>query len=70
MRGIITRLIPAQGFGFIRGDDGLSHFLHAKECAGGPATFDLLREGQTVEFETYMGPKGPRARDTQHVDPH
>lgn len=45
--GYIYRLLLDKGYGFIRGEDGLHRFFHAKDVAG---TFDLLKEGQHVEF--------------------
>jgi cold shock CspA family protein len=49
MTGPIIRLLPNKGYGFVRGDDGLTYFMHAKEVVP-RADFDRLREGQNVEF--------------------
>lgn len=50
MKGPIIRLFPNRGFGFVRGTDGLTYFLHAKEVKP-RADFDLLAEGHEVEFD-------------------
>jgi len=49
MKGTITRLVPNRGFGFVRGEDGLPRFMHAKAVVP-PHDFDVMREGQEVEF--------------------
>lgn len=50
MRGTIIRLLPNKGYGFIRGDDGISRFGHARSFVD-PLAFDAAREGQAVEFD-------------------
>jgi cold shock CspA family protein len=59
MKGVVTRVIKSRGFAFVRGDDEISYFLHASELQ--PPAFDLLREGQAVEFTPGENGKGPRA---------
>jgi len=49
MRGTIIRLLPNRGFCFIRGDDNISRFGHARAFTH-PLDFDQAREGQAVEF--------------------
>lgn len=46
VQGIVTKLLPSKGFGFLRGDDGQSRFIPA---ASSPK-FDELREGKSVTF--------------------
>ena len=58
-KGTIARLIRDRGYGFIATEDGKDIFFHRTGLRG--LTFDSLREGQSVEFETEEGPKGPRA---------
>ena len=60
MRGTIIRVIPNQGYCFIRGDDNLSRFGHARAFKD-PIEFDRAREGQGVEFEPITD-QGPNAR--------
>src|SRR6476660_35636 len=48
--GTIARLLIDKGFGFIRDEAGIEHFFHRSSVRG--AVFELLREGQRVEFTT------------------
>ena len=57
--GTIHRLVRDRGFGFIKSDDGQDFFFHRSELQG--VTFDLLKEGQSVEFDKGQSPKGPKA---------
>jgi CspA family cold shock protein len=57
--GSIKRLVKDRGFGFIKSDDSaIEFFFHRSETI---ENFDLLREGDSVEFEIAPSPKGPRA---------
>jgi cold shock CspA family protein len=49
MTGTIIRLMPNKGYCFIRGDDGVSRFGHARAFVD-PLAFDLAREGQAVRY--------------------
>jgi len=64
-QGVIKKLISEKGFGFIAGDDG-ELFFHHSAVEGG--SFEMLQEGQTVEFAVGSGPKGPRAESVRVVD--
>lgn len=57
--GVIRRLVKDRGFGFIKVDDGQELFFHRSELRD--TTFELLKEGESVEFEKGEGPKGPKA---------
>src|SRR6201999_578253 len=57
--GTIARLLIDKGFGFIRDEGGVEHFFHRSAVRG--AVFELLREGQRVEFSIEESQKGPRA---------
>jgi cold shock CspA family protein len=65
--GTVTRLLPEQGFGWIRGDaaegeTGEDYFFHARAVRG--AGFDeneKFFEGARVRFIATDSPKGPRA---------
>ena len=46
--GTIARLLIDKGFGFIRDEGGIEHFFHRSSVRS--AVFELLREGQSVEF--------------------
>ncbi len=64
--GTIARLLIDKGFGFIRDDAGVEHFFHRSAIRG--AVFELLREGQLVEFTIEDSPKGPRAGEVRLLD--
>jgi CspA family cold shock protein len=63
MNGTIKRLVSDKGFGFVAASDGKEYFFHQSACVGG--SFDQLREGQSVTFDTGQGPKGPRAENVR-----
>ena len=58
-KGTIARLRRDRGYGFITTEEGKDVFFHQTALQG--LTFDSLKDGQPVEFETEEGPKGPRA---------
>jgi CspA family cold shock protein len=64
--GTIARLLIDKGFGFIRDESGVEHFFH--RSAVRHSVFELLREGQRVEFSTEESPKGPRAGDVRLLE--
>jgi len=63
MNGTIKRLVGDKGFGFVAAADGNEYFFHQSAVATG--SFDELREGQAVTFDTGQGPKGPRAENVR-----
>ena len=63
MDGTIKRLVSDKGFGFVAAADGNEYFFHQSAVADG--SFDQLREGQAVTFNTGQGPKGPRAENVR-----
>jgi cold shock protein len=64
--GTIARLLIDKGFGFIRDEGGIEHFFHRSSVRG--AVFELLREGQRVEFTPEESAKGPRAGDVRLIE--
>ncbi len=59
-RGTIKKLVADKGFGFISGGNGAKDlFFHVSALKD--TTFEALYEGQDVEFESEVGPKGARA---------
>ena len=64
--GTIARLLIDKGFGFIRDEGGIEHFFHRSAVRG--AVFELLREGQRVEFSSEESTKGPRAGDVRLIE--
>ena len=55
-----------KGFGFIRDEGGIEHFFHRSSVRG--AVFELLREGQRVDFTPEDSQKGPRAGDVRLIE--
>jgi len=64
--GTIARLLIDKGFGFIRDESGLEHFFHRSSVRN--AVFELLREGQRVEFVVEDSTKGPRAGEVRLLE--
>ena len=64
--GTIARLLIDKGFGFIRDEGGIEHFFHRSAVRG--AVFELLREGQRVDFSSEDSSKGPRAGDVRLIE--
>ena len=64
--GTIARLLIDKGFGFIRDESGIEHFFHRSSVRG--AVFELLREGQRVEFTPEESGKGPRAGEVRLIE--
>ena len=65
MTGTIKRLVQNKGFGFIAPHDGsVDVFFHRSRVAG-RTSFEDLREGDEVEFQTRPGEKGPQAFDVK-----
>jgi len=61
-QGTIKKLVSDKGFGFIDAG-GKELFFHQSSVEG--ASFDDLREGDSVEFTEGEGPKGPRAENVK-----
>ncbi len=64
--GTIARLLIDKGFGFIRDESGMEHFFHRSSVRG--AVFELLREGQRVDFTPEESGKGPRAGEVRLIE--
>jgi len=65
LNGTIKRLVSDKGFGFVAAPDGSEYFFHQSAVNG--VSFDELREGERVSFQTGQGPKGPRAENVTRV---
>ncbi|UCE87930.1 MAG: cold shock domain-containing protein [Deltaproteobacteria bacterium] len=58
-------MVRERGFGFIRGDDGKEVFFHRSGL--GAADYDILEEGDVVEYVIQESPRGPRAENVKPV---
>ena len=61
---VVTRLFPAEDYGFLRTEDGRDVYFHANAVLRGQ--FQRLRVGRTVRFVETAGDEGPQAST---VDP-
>ena len=64
-RGEVKSFREAKGFGFIREDSGEEVFVHFSAILG--EGFKSLREGERVEFDIVMGPKGKQAANVVRI---
>lgn len=66
MTGTIKKLLADKGFGFIAGEELQKDlFFHSSSLVG--VTFDELKEGDAVSFETAESPKGLNAVNVQRA---
>ena len=64
--GTIARLVAGKGFGFIKiAGQEKDLFFHANSLVG--VSFEELREGDSVSFETEQSEKGPNAVNVQRA---
>jgi cold shock CspA family protein len=59
MQGTITRVKRDLGYGFIRAKEGRRVFFHRINLSG--LDFAHIREGDSIELEVEMGPRGLKA---------
>lgn len=64
-KGRIKKMVRDRGFGFIRGEDGKEVFFHRSGLNG--AEYDILSEGDSVEYVVAEGARGPRAEQVRQV---
>jgi CspA family cold shock protein len=64
-KGKIKKMVRDRGFGFIRGDDGKEVFFHRSGLNA--ADYDVLSEGDTVEYVVQEGPRGARAENVRQA---
>ncbi len=62
MKGTIVRLVRDRGFGFIKTESGQEIFFHATGVKD--VSFEELKEGQSVTFETETDPRSGKLRAT------
>lgn len=58
-RGVVTRLSPWEGYGFITADDGREIYFDRQSVLQG--RFDRLEEGADVRYAEEPGDQGPQA---------
>jgi CxxC-x17-CxxC domain-containing protein len=64
-QGEVKWFNESKGFGFIREDSGDEVFVHFAAILG--EGFKSLREGQRVEFDVVVGPKGKQAANVTRI---
>ncbi len=65
-RGQVKSFHEAKGFGFILDESGEEVFVHFSAILG--EGFRSLREGEKVEFDVVMGPKGKQAANVVRIE--
>jgi cold shock CspA family protein len=66
VRGTISKIIYARGFGFLDDEDDVQRFFHASSVVPG-GEFEFLTIGCEVEFEPQDHDKGPRAHAVRRL---
>ena len=59
LRGVIAKLFPEEGYGFILQEGGGEVYFHRNAVHG--LTFEALEDGTEVSFNVEEGEKGPQA---------
>jgi cold shock protein len=65
MTGTIKKIIRPKGFGFITPDDGSEEVFFHRGSMAPRNQIEDFNEGDTVQFQTRKGEKGPVAFDLQ-----
>ena len=63
MTGTIKKIIRQKGFGFIVPDDGSDDIFFHRGSLAPRVKFEDINEGDSVQFQTRRGEKGPVAFD-------
>lgn len=58
--GLVSKIHPEEGYGFIEGPDGTQHYFHRDNVIS-PA-FEQLAKGDEVKFIDGLGNEGPQAK--------
>jgi len=61
MTGTIKKIMRDKGFGFIEPDDGSDDVFFHRSSIAPRVQFDDFGEGDSVQFQTRSGEKGPVA---------
>jgi ribosomal subunit interface protein len=67
LRGVICKLFPKEGYGFILKEGGGEVYFHKHALQG--LTFEELNDGTDVAFNLEEGEKGPQATTVQRPSP-
>lgn len=57
MTGVVIKVFLNKGFAFVRGEDKISRFAHARDFIP-PIAFDTLYEGAPVDFTSATDENG------------
>jgi CspA family cold shock protein len=63
MTGTIKKIMRQKGYGFIKPDDGSEDVFFHRGSLAPRSQIEDLNEGDTVQFQTRKGDKGPVAFD-------
>jgi cold shock protein len=63
MTGTIKKIMRQKGFGFIKPDDGTEDVFFHRGSLAPRGQIEDLNEGDTVQFQSRKGDKGPVAFD-------
>ena len=63
--GVVTRVIPDRGFGFVQTDDGSSYFFHFTDLDN--MDFEKIQVGMKMEFEVKTLPRRGKAGAAQNL---
>ncbi|MGD8885623.1 MAG: ribosome-associated translation inhibitor RaiA [Gammaproteobacteria bacterium] len=66
--GIVSELVPTEGFGKIASADGREIYFHRNSLLNGD--FDALQPGDKVRYDEEMGEKGPQASSVKLLGKH
>lgn len=67
LRGVVCKLFPQEGYGFILQEGGGEVYFHRNAVHG--MTFEALEDGTEVAFNVAEGEKGPQATTVNPVNP-
>jgi len=65
LRGTVKWFNNTKGYGFIGREEGPDVFVHYSAIVGDG--YRTLQEGEAVEFEIVLGPKGPQAANVRNL---
>jgi cold shock CspA family protein/ribosome-associated translation inhibitor RaiA len=66
-RAVVARVLPDDGYGFLRTEDEREIYFHARSVLGG--RFGALRAGDAVRFVEEAGDEGPQASTVAPLHP-